>query len=81
MVQERQQVKNQQSCISVFVAYPKIPSSNWEHQPKCDNSIPYMANGRFIEIQSNFRRKKLHKTNQGPNFLEVVLSIEIIKEL
>ena len=27
-VQERHQVKDQQSCISVFVAYPRIPSSN-----------------------------------------------------
>ena len=27
-VQERQQVKNQQSCISVSVAYLAIPSSN-----------------------------------------------------
>ena len=27
-VQERQQVKDQQSSISVFVAYPTIPSSN-----------------------------------------------------
>ena len=27
-VQERQQVKDQQSCLSVFVAYPIIPSSN-----------------------------------------------------
>ena len=27
-VQERQEVKDQQSCISVFVAYPTIPSSN-----------------------------------------------------
>ena len=25
--------------------------------------------GRFIEIQSNLRRKKLHRTNQGFNFL------------
>ena len=25
--------------------------------------------GRFTEIQSNLRRKKLHKTNEGPNFL------------
>ena len=25
--------------------------------------------GRFIEIQSNLRRRKLHKTNQGSNFL------------
>ena len=25
--------------------------------------------GRFIEIQSNLRRKKLHRTNEGSNFL------------
>ena len=25
--------------------------------------------GRFIEIQSNFRRKKLRRMNQGSNFL------------
>ena len=30
------------------------------------NSILY---GRFIEIQSNLRTKKLHTTNQGSNFL------------
>ena len=28
MVPERQQVKDQQSCISAFVAYPTIPCSN-----------------------------------------------------
>ena len=27
-IQEKQQLKDQQSCISVFVAYPTIPSSN-----------------------------------------------------
>ena len=27
------------------------------------------AYGRFIEIQSNLRRKKLHRMNQGYNFL------------
>ena len=27
------------------------------------------AYGRFVEIQSNLRRKKLHRTNQGCNFL------------
>ena len=25
--------------------------------------------GRFTEIESNIRRKKLHRTNQGSNFL------------
>ena len=36
--------------------------------------------GEFIEIQSNFRRKKLHRTNQGSFFLEAVLAIEIMQE-
>ena len=27
------------------------------------------AYGRFIEIQSNLKRKKLHKANQGSDFL------------
>ena len=39
-VQEKQQVKDQQSCIFHTWAF-----------------------GRFIEIQSNLRRKKLHRTN------------------
>ena len=43
MFQERPQVKDQQCCISAFVAYPIIPSSNYEHKPKHDNSIPYMV--------------------------------------
>ena len=42
-VQEKQQVKDQQSCISVFVACLTNPSSNWGHQPRRDNSIPYMG--------------------------------------
>ena len=42
-VQERQQVKDQQSYISVSVAYPAIPSSNKKHQPRDDNTIQYMA--------------------------------------
>ena len=62
-VQEKQQGKNQQSCRSVFVACLTIPSSNWGYQPRHDNSIPYMGYGRFIERQSNLRRKKLHRTN------------------
>ena len=35
-VQEKQQVKDQQSCISVFVACLTNPSSNWGHQPRED---------------------------------------------
>ena len=42
MVKEEQQKKDQQSCMFVFVACLAIPSSNWGHQPRGDNSIPYM---------------------------------------
>ena len=42
-VQERQQVKDEQSCISIFVAYPPIPSNNYDDQPRHDNSTPCMA--------------------------------------
>ena len=34
--------------------------------PTVFHAWPY---GRFIEIQSNLRRKKLHRTNQSSNFL------------
>ena len=40
-----------------------------------------LAYGRFIEIQSNLRRKKISRTNfEAPIFLEEVLAIEIMKE-
>ena len=42
-VQEKQQVKDRQYCISIFVACLTIPTSNWGHQPRRDNSIPYMG--------------------------------------
>ena len=62
-------MKDWQSCISVFEAYLKISSNNWRNQPRRDNSIPCMGCGRFIKIKSKLRRKKLHRTNHGPNFL------------
>ena len=64
MVQERQQVKDHQSCISVFVAYPTIPSSN-----NMTTVFHVWSYGRFIEIQSNLRIKKCQRMNQGSNFL------------
>ena len=42
-VEQRQQVKDQKSCISVFVPYLKFPSSKQRHQIRHDNSIPCMA--------------------------------------
>ena len=62
----------QKSCISVFVAYPTIPSSNQEHQPRHDNNVPCMSTWQIY--QSNLRRKKLDRTNQDPYFLGSSLS-------
>ena len=36
--------------------------------------------GRFKEIQSNFRRKKLIEQIKAPVFLETVLAIEVMEE-
>ena len=66
-VQEKQQVKDQQSCIFVFVACLTIPSSNLVSRlgtnPDMTTVFHTWAYGRFIEIQSNLRRKKLHRMN------------------
>ena len=67
-VQERQQVKDQQSCISVFVAFSTIPSSSLEAPAQARQQYS-MLYGRFIEIQINLRRKKLHNMSQSFNFL------------
>ena len=36
--------------------------------------------GRFTEIQSDLGRKKVHRMNQAPIFLEAVLTIKIMQE-
>ena len=63
-VQYKQQVKDQQSCIFVFVACLIIPSSNQKQQPTGMTTVFHIwAYGRFIETQRNLRRKKPHRTN------------------
>ena len=42
-VQEKQPVTDQQSSIFAFIACLKIPNSNSGHQPRRDNSFPYMG--------------------------------------
>ena len=34
--------------------------------------------GTFIEMKSNLRRKKFHRTNQAPIFMEVLLEKEVM---
>ena len=62
-------MKNQQFCISTFVAYPTILSRS--RSTSSDMTIVFHAwlYGRFIEIQSNLTGKKIPRMNQGSNFL------------
>ena len=66
-VQERQQVKGQQSCISTFVTYPTIATRSTT--PDFTTIFHAWLYGRFKEIKSNLRRNKLHRTSQSSNFL------------
>ena len=68
-VQERQQVKNQQSCISVFVVYPTIQVATRSTSPDMTTVFHARPYGGFTELQSNISRKKLRIINQGSNFL------------
>ena len=42
-VKEKQQVKDQQSCIFILIDCLTISSINQEHQPRHENSIPYLG--------------------------------------
>ena len=44
--------------------------------PKYDSSIPYKIEYWFKKIERNLRRKKLHKTFECYNLLELVLPME-----
>ena len=67
-VQERQQVKDQQSYIFVFVLFLTVLSTARSTIPDMTTVFHACLYERFIEMQSNLRRKKLHTTNQGSNF-------------
>ena len=67
-VQEKQQVKDQQSCIFIFVAYPTMVATRSTSPDMTTVFHPWLYD-RFMKIQSNLGRKKLNRTNQGSNFL------------
>ena len=77
MIQERQQVKGQQSCISIFVAYPTISSSNLEHQPRNDNSI--QIHGSMVDLyRATSGERNFIEQIKAQFFLEAVLTTEIM---
>ena len=68
-VQERHQLKDQQSCTCAFVAYPTISIATRSTSPYMTIVFYAWLYRKFIEIQSSLRRKKLHKTNQSSTCL------------
>ena len=62
-VQEWQQVKDQQSYISVFVVIQQFQVETRSTSPGTATVFHAWPYCRFIEIESNLRRKKLHRTN------------------
>ena len=68
-VQEKEQVMDQQSAISVYVVYLTIPSNIQEHQPRQDNSIPCMVVWQIQRDTEQPQGKKLHRTIKSSNIL------------
>ena len=74
-VQKNQQVKDEQSCIFVFVDCQAIPRSNQGHQPRRDNSIPYLD---VRKCRATSRERNFIKRIKAPTFLQAVLAIEMM---
>ena len=65
---ERSQVKDQQSYISVFVFFLTIIAAT-KNSPNMTTVFHARLYGRFVDIKSNLRRKKLYRTNQNSSVL------------
>ena len=61
--------KDQQSSISFLWLIQQFQVAIRSSSPDMTTVFHAWPYGRFIGLQSNLRRKKLHKTNQGSNFL------------
>ena len=63
-------MKDQQSCISIFYLIQQFQVATRSSSLNMTTVFHTCLYDRFIEIQSNLRRKKLHqRTNQGSNYL------------
>ena len=52
-----------------FCNFSNLPSSSKEHRPGMTAIFHIRLYGRFIEIKSNLKRKKLYRKNHYSNFL------------
>ena len=68
MVQERNQVKDQKSSISIIVAYPNFQVATRSTSSYMTTVYHTWLYRIFMEIQKNLRRQKLPRTNQGSTF-------------
>ena len=68
-VQDRQQVKDQQFCISIFQLIRQFQVAPRSTSPDMTTALHAWLYSRFIQIQSKLRKKKIHRPNQSSNFL------------
>ena len=91
-VQDRQQVKDHQSYISIFVAYLTLPSSSWEPQPDMtwQNDMTwqtwqqYFMQGHAVDLQryrATSGERNFIEWIKIQIFLEAVLATEIMQNL
>ena len=72
-VQEKWQIHEQQSYISVSVHYLNFQVVIRDTSPDMTTVFQARLFGRFIEIKNKLKRGKLDRTNQGSNFLGRVI--------
>ena len=58
-----------QSLVMNIIMKIKGSGTSYHSLFRLPNKFHVWSYGRFIEIQSNLRKKKLYRTNQGSNFL------------
>ena len=61
-IQDKQQLKERQSCIFVFVVCLKIPSSNYRHKTRCDNEWTYLEKNKVEPVQPVLKNIYLRNT-------------------
>ena len=68
-VQDRQQVKTNSPTYLFLQLIEQFQVAARSSSSDMTTVVHAWHYGRFIEIQSSLRRKKIHKMNQGSNFL------------
>ena len=77
-VQDKQQVKDQQACISILQLIQQFQVATTRTSPNMTTVLHPWPYGRFMEIQSNLRRKNFIEQIKVPIFLEAVSAREIM---